>query len=735
MAIVRHRKPASEVPGELLDLPLSGAVKIERGVAERNLGNIDGIGSLEHRRKPRRRHVGWLWLTLLLAFPLGGLVGYLLSTDPPVAALSTDLLDFGEVRLRATSVEQTIRISNQGEKLLRLEAAVLAGEAAGDFRVVADGCAGGEVSSQADCALRLAFAPTGRGARRARIRLDSNAQGGTQTLPVIGVGVAPELMIEPSELDLGRQIVGGVSAPAELRVGNRGTAPLQLGRIELDGPAAGDFRRVADGCSSRLLTPGERCSVRFVFAPRKAGKRHGELRIESDAGAPQTVTLMGDATRQTPIVRLEPDEVGFEPLAVAQISQGRTVKLANDGNGPLAVRSVQLEGDAASAFQVAVESCTEGEVPAGGVCEIELRFHPAAEGEVQAFLAIDSNASRDPHKIPLRGAGIAADVAIAPERLSFGEVAVRATSALRTVRVVSSGSDRLEIGAVTVTGADASTFTAGGCAGTELAPEGECLLQVLFRPQRPGPHRADLRIEHSAGDRRHVLPLNGLGVTARLSLDRGFVDFGEVRTGSETSRQLVLTNAGRTALKIPRMRLIGRHSDFALDANRCVGVALEPNASCTAVVTFRPTSAAGHRLRLVIDHSAGSAREVPVTATATSPPVPGIRLEPDRFAFPDRRTGERGTIKTLTVSNPGTGRLSLEAVRLTGDHPDDFQLVPGSCAGATFVAPGASCTVGIRFVPAVPGPRSARLSIRHNAAGGTAELELRGRGTEPPAIR
>ncbi len=629
MPISKHRRPATEQPGELLDLPLDGTARIEREATRQSPGEISAIGSLERRRPrrrpPRRRRAGWLWLILLLAFPLGSLVGYLLSTAPPIAALSTDLLDFGEVRLGATSVEQTIRVSNQGENVLRLAAAILTGEAADEFRVVADECIGSEVSAQADCALRLVFTPTGRGARRARIQLDSNAQGGARTLPLIGLGVAPELAVEPPALDLGRQIVGNAGAPAELRAGNRGTAPLQLGRFELGGPAAADFRRVADGCSSRLLAPGERCSVRFVFAPGESGKRRAELRIESDAGAPQTVILTGEATRRSPLLRIEPAEIGFEPLPVSRASPVRTIKLANDGNGPLAVHSVRLEQDDPSAFLVTAESCSEGEVPAGGACEIELRFRPGAEGEIQAFLAIDSSASPEPRKVSLRGAGTAAHATITPERLSFGQVAVRASSAALTVRVASSGSDWLKIGAVTVNGADRASFTARGCAGTELAPGEECLLEALFRPRRPGPHRADLRLEHNAGDRRHILSLNGLGVTARLSLDHSLIDFGEVRAGSAARRQLVLTNAGRGDLKILRMRLsgsspAGRQSPFELDTRRCVGTVLEPDAACTVAISFRPATAGSHRLRLVIDHNAGNARKVTVTAVATAPP-------------------------------------------------------------------------------------------------------------------
>ena len=110
--------------------------------------------------------------------------------------------------------------------------------------------------------------------------------------------------------------------------------------------------------------------------------------------------------------------------------------------------------------------------------------------------------------------------------------------------------------------------------------------------------------------------------------------------------------------------------------------------------------------------------------------MPQIHVEPRRFIFSDLQVSERSTVKTLTVSNPGTARLRLETMYLAGEHSADFQLVPGSCAGASFVAPGASCTAGVRFVPSGPGTRRARLLIPHGADGSPVELQLEGRGME-----
>ncbi|MCP3963287.1 MAG: choice-of-anchor D domain-containing protein [bacterium] len=741
----RTRPPIGDTSPErnLLDLPLGGGAPdpaplepMIRGPAESEPPPAS--------RGPRRRRGGWLWLVLALAFPLGALVGYFLHSGPPIAVLSTDLLDFGDVRRGAAGRELTLRVSNQGESDLRINAVVVSsetpnpGEAAEDFRVVADGCATGEVAPQAECEVRLAFAPSALGVRRAQIRLAGNALGSPSTVPLYGVGVAPELAIEPRTLDFRRQTVGTSSQPVSLRLDNRGTAPVRLGRLEIVG-ATGDFRLVADGCSAKSLAPGDRCSARYVFAPKEAGQRDASVRIESDATAdPVTASLSGFAVARRPVLRLDTDRLDFGRLPVGRTSSARGVTLANDGNGPLRLRGLRLEqpGDVAAggAFELSVPSCARGELSPGAECEVEVRFLPAAEGDARSALLLDSSATKEPYRLALTGIGTAAHAAIEPPRLSFGEVGLGNSGSIRELRVSSSGSADLAIEKVEMVGADAGSFSASGCAGQRLVPGADCVVQVRFQPQRAGPHRTDLRIRHSADGGRHQVPLNGLGVTARLSVDQSQLAFGEVETGSAARRRLTVSNAGRADLTVTRLRLTGGgDSGFWLDVDRCTGTTLRPAASCQIVVVFEPDAAGARSVRLAIEHSAARRpREVPVSATGIAPPVPEIRFEPGGLGFPDRRVGERGVIQTLRIHNLGTGRLILGEIRLEGEHPRDFEVVAGTCDGAPFVAPGSSCTVGLRFTPTAGGDRKGLIVVRHNAAGRTSRLELAGWGTSPP---
>ena len=146
---------------------------------------------------------------------------------------------------------------------------------------------------------------------------------------------------------------------------------------------------------------------------------------------------------------------------------------------------------------------------------------------------------------------------------------------------------------------------------------------------------------------------------------------------------------------------------------------------CALTVRFAPTVAGNRTGELVIDSDAPDAPlRVPLRGTALPPPAPEIRLSARTLRFNELAVGERSEIVDLKVTNAGQARLVLSEVTLTGPAAGDFRVIPGSCGVPGFVASGSDCTMGIRFIPTAAGARTARLLIRHNAAGGTATVEL-----------
>lgn len=109
--------------------------------------------------------------------------------------------------------------------------------------------------------------------------------------------------------------------------------------------------------------------------------------------------------------------------------------------------------------------------------------------------------------------------------------------------------------------------------------------------------------------------------------------------------------------------------------------------------------------------------------------VPRFSLSQRSIDFGTRQVGTRSSIDTITVTNPGDGRLEIRGVSIEGAEGSDFVMVPGTCDGAPYVASRGSCTIGVRFSPRGAGARRATLRIRHNA-GSDGAVSLSGQGTQ-----
>lgn len=124
-------------------------------------------------------------------------------------------------------------------------------------------------------------------------------------------------------------------------------------------------------------------------------------------------------------------------------------------------------------------------------------------------------------------------------------------------------------------------------------------------------------------------------------------------------------------------------------------------------------------------------RDIPVTTrkgTLTvrggiTPSAPVFSVSTSSLTFDSTRVGVPSQ-KTLTISNAGTGGLSITRIAVGGADSTQFTVSP---AQAT-VSQGSAQTVTVTFLPISPGPKSASLSIAHNAPGGPHTVFLSGVG-------
>jgi hypothetical protein len=331
--------------------------------------------------------------------------------------------------------------------------------------------------------------------------------------------------------------------------------------------------------------------------------------------------------------------------------------------------------------------------------------------------------------VELAGRGVEPKLTLEKTSLDFGGIRVGFERTRRAV-LSNNGSATLTFSEASVAGSGRSSFSKrqDGCSGFTLQPGRTCTIELLFRPQSTGTQRAELQIDSDDPSGRQSVALEGSGTSAKLSVDQQRLDFGTVQRPRTADRTLTIKNNGNARLQIQRVSVTGgAASDFVVSSIGCGERGLGGGESCAVSVRFVPTANGARSARLVIQHDAGgAAMDVDLLGTALAA-VPGFSLSQRSIDFGTRQVGTRSSIDTITVTNPGDGRLEIRRVSIDGSEAGDFVMVAGTCDGAPYVASRGSCTVGVRFSPRGAGARRATLRIQHNAgADGTVSLSGQG---------
>ena len=112
--------------------------------------------------------------------------------------------------------------------------------------------------------------------------------------------------------------------------------------------------------------------------------------------------------------------------------------------------------------------------------------------------------------------------------------------------------------------------------------------------------------------------------------------------------------------------------------------------------------------------------------------VPGASLLPASLSFPSTPVNSAAATQGITLSNPGTGPLTLSGgVSITGSGASSFSQT-NNC-GASVAIKG-SCTIVVTFKPKAAGTSSAYVSVADNATGSPQTAPISGIGTVAPVV-
>jgi archaellum component FlaF (FlaF/FlaG flagellin family) len=182
------------------------------------------------------------------------------------------------------------------------------------------------------------------------------------------------------------------------------------------------------------------------------------------------------------------------------------------------------------------------------------------------------------------------------------------------------------------------------------------------------------------------------------------------------SKSVTLTNTGTGTLNISSITISG---DFAIQTNTC-GSQVLAGASCKVTMAFKPTAkGARHGTLSFTDDAPGSPQTVALNGTGES-----IALSPNPVNYGTVVVGQSST-QAVTVKNVGAATVSLTGFTITGET-SDFSITANTCGGT--IAPGATCSISVKFAPTVKGNRHGQLNVLNNGGGTSSPDKLVGVG-------
>jgi FG-GAP-like repeat/Abnormal spindle-like microcephaly-assoc'd, ASPM-SPD-2-Hydin len=204
-------------------------------------------------------------------------------------------------------------------------------------------------------------------------------------------------------------------------------------------------------------------------------------------------------------------------------------------------------------------------------------------------------------------------------------------------------------------------------------------------------------------------------VVVPISLSLGVVPVGR----SSQPMPVTLSNNGTAALAFSTPTFSGTNPTDYSETNNC-GTSLAGGSNCTITVTFTPGAAGSRTAILDINDSAvGSPQPVTLTGFGATPTAV---LSPSTLTYGVQLVDTASPFKSAILTNIGSATLTLSSITFSGDFFEE-----NKCGSS--LAPGANCTIKVRFRPTAGGTRTGVITVTDDAMGSPQTITLTGTGT------
>ncbi len=183
-----------------------------------------------------------------------------------------------------------------------------------------------------------------------------------------------------------------------------------------------------------------------------------------------------------------PGAVDFGGVATGSASATKDVVVTNLDAVSRTPGAATLTGVAGAEFAVVNDGCTGQPLARDASCSLQVRFTPATAGARAATLSLPYSGTGSPLAVALSGTGtVVADTvkaSVTPTSVDFGRQRIGTRSQVHPVQISSTGSAPLQLGPVTIGGADKARFSVvdDRCSDQVVASGSTCTVGVVFDP-------------------------------------------------------------------------------------------------------------------------------------------------------------------------------------------------------------------------------------------------------------
>jgi hypothetical protein len=589
--------------------------------------------------------------------------------------------------------------------------------------------AGNPATTDANGSFHIEQLPIGETTVTASLNGSEVAKITTNVVAIVTINLQlqPTAKIEltPSTQGFGDVPVGGTRARL-VTVRNEGTKDLTITAFTIENARRPVFSlgQGQDPKTPVKIAPGASTTISIDYRPTVVGDDAGTLRVASDAlnASEGTVVLRGrGAPAPTPQIEVDPSSLTFGDVQVRtdqDVTVTKSVTIRNVGAATLTLSALTI---ASAEFALGTVTVPKP-IPPGAAVTVDVRYRPRNIGTSTGTLRITSDAANTREAIvALSGKGIAAAVAqiSVTHQLDFGTVAVGQDQTLAVI-IRSSGQADLTLSRLVVAGNASAAFT------IQAAPTLPALIrhgatvtaQIRFRPSTAGTVTGTVQVDSNASNTpQATVSLNGTGVAAaaqaQIEVAPTSLALGPVQVGQTQKGQVTMTNTGTADLTVTRLT-VGGDAAFTLGTAPKLPARLAPQATATAEVSFRPSTAGTVTGTVQVDSNASNTPQVtiPLSGTGVAAAQAQIEVAPTSLALGPVQVGQtqKGQV---TMTNTGTADLTVTELTVGGDDAFTLSTAPKLPAR---LAPQATATVELSFHPSTAGTVTGTLRVDSNAS-------------------